>query len=361
MEDYEVLNEFDKMLSEHQSRYMETLSISITNECPLQCKHCIVDANSRKHGFVPEVIPSFMNRLKTYKNLANLKSISVTGGEPFCKKQILKSFSDFCHETNLRLNVITSAYWARDINATELELNRYPNIDHVTLSTDDYHLEHVPFSNIANAIKCCKNMQIGVSLKITGHTQETLSHHPQLSALLDLVDVRTDIIYQNTIPLGRAARIAGINRKITRTIPCMVCVANAPLIREDGDVLPCCSYFVTQGGQNPLTMGNFFKDETAHVFEQIKTNWILHFIRIWGFRELIEEYKESNNDSIMKGDYWESDVCHVCIKAFADQDFGNFVNILSQSLQFRLRVAIALKEYLKDSYAFEWIKSKYTI
>lgn len=355
-----LLDEFELFVTDRQKKYGTLLAFSITNSCPLKCTHCIVNANS----FIDKLSSDDYHRCLTQlKNTDNgINQISVTGGEPFCVPQRLKIFSDFCSDQHISLGVVTSAYWAADFSEALETIKMYHGISHYSISTDQYHLKYVPVSHIKNAYFAAKRFNKKVVIRITGESVASVKQDDNLRNIYDFVTNEKEVVFQRLLPFGRAKSNCQKRFQFTKEPPLLPCFSNAPVIRENGFVEPCCGAIISLQGKHPMVLGNVLNDDLPSILSRIRSNWLFNYIRLWGLHDFIKIIKESELRDKLSEAYLEGDdVCTTCCELFADNDISNFLDNLSNTLAFRLKVAIGLNDYLHDDRALCLVRELYGI
>ncbi len=354
----ESFNDFDNYVTERQMKYGTLLAFSITNSCPLKCEHCIVDANSIDDELSAESLKKCLIDLSEYKLI---NQISVTGGEPFYVPNKLKIFSEFCQESNIELGVVTSAYWASDYEKAYEIISQYPGVTDYCISTDQYHLKYVPLINIKNAYLAAKASNKTVKIRISGETEDTVKTHEILKTVYDIVSDQKEVTFQRIIPFGRAKENCKEHLKFVDEPFALPCCTNAPVVTERGIVEPCCGGIISLKGNHPLVLGDVKIDDLSTILNRSKSKWLLNYIRLWGFTELINEIENSDLKNKLPKSYLENDVCTTCCQLFADQEISDFLNELSQSLEFKLKVAYGMMHYYGDEKPIQIISEAYNL
>lgn len=354
----ESLNDFDSYVTERQKKYGTLLAFSITNSCPLKCEHCIVDANSVNDELTVESLEKCLEDLIYYEPI---NQISVTGGEPFYVPDKLKIFSEFCQKSNIELGVVTSAYWASDYEKAMKTIEQYPGIKDYCISTDKYHVKFVPLANIKNAYLAAKALNKSVKIRISGENEDTVKAHEVLKSVYNIVSDPKDVTFQRIIPFGRAKENCKKHFKFVDKPFALPCCTNAPVVTERGIVEPCCGGIISLKGNHPLVLGDVRTDDLNTILNRAKSKWLLNYIRLWGFTGLINEIEKSDIKDKLPRLYLENDVCTTCCQLFADKEISDFLDNLSQSLEFRLKVAYGMMHYYNDGKPIEIISELYSL
>jgi MoaA/NifB/PqqE/SkfB family radical SAM enzyme len=349
-----LLDKYDSMITSNQKKYGNFIAFSITNSCPLNCDHCITNANSNDMEFT-----SAINYLQCLSQLINInpqiEQIIITGGEPFYKPEKLKIFSNFCSANKLDLAVMTSGYWAFNYdNALEI-INEYSGIKNYCISTDKYHIKYVPIDYIKNAYLAAKSLDKKVSIKITGETNNSLKKKTYLNGIFQFIEDEKDLIFQNLMPIGRAKENCKNEFTYKNEPPHIACTSSIIFIKEDGEVEPCCGPLPLLKTKHHMEFGSILRDDIPTIFRNIKTNWLFNFIRLWGFRDLIGYLRNSDLADRLPNSYvelpnndFENETCIICGTLFADEKISDYLYTISKSLDFRLKVALGMRYYFDD-------------
>lgn len=354
-----TLFEFKNFVEERQKKYGSLLAFSITNSCPLKCKHCIVDANSSYESITDVDYNFYLNQILNLNK--RIEQISITGGEPFYVPEKLKIFERFCSANKIQLGVVTSAYWATSLGKAEEIINKFEGISHYSISTDKYHLKYVSIKSIRNAYLKAKYLGKKIVIRVSGETEESIKYNSELYNIYKFVDKKEEIVFQRLLPFGRAkinCKDSFIYVDKPSHIPCL---SNAPVIRENGIVEPCCGSIISLQGKHPLVLGNVLKDDISNIFLKIKTNWLFNYIRLWGLNDFIEIIEKSHLKNKLPKKYLQDDICTTCCALFSDCEISEYLFNLSNFLSFRLKVALGLYYYLDDVSSLNYIKETYDI
>jgi hypothetical protein len=87
--------------------------------------------------------------------------LTVHGGEPFLFYNILKEIVQNAAKLGIpKVGVITNAYWATDLKTAKQALSELMDagLNHITVSIDTFHQEHVPLERAKTAITTASNL-----------------------------------------------------------------------------------------------------------------------------------------------------------------------------------------------------------
>lgn len=134
------------------------LTIITTNRCNAACSHCIMcSGKGRKETL------TFAQIKKTIDQMRKLSGgnfvLIFTGGEPTLLGEDLFEAIAYADGFGIPSRIVTNAHWAKTPQAAEKMVRtlRECGLFEINISTDDYHVKYVPFSNVKNAWKACHN------------------------------------------------------------------------------------------------------------------------------------------------------------------------------------------------------------
>jgi organic radical activating enzyme len=338
-----ILDEIDELISRRQKNYGTQLTISLTNRCPLQCEHCIVNASYfRGNDLDQDMIRHIGEQLHTLQG--SVKLISVTGGEPFLREYELKLLLKMAHPW-LKIGVVTSGYWARSLNDAIDLVNEYPEISHYNISTDIYHQRFVPLEYIRNAYQAVKSRQKTAVIRFTeGYGSSEIE-----SQLLREIQsfAGNEVAVQDLIPFGRAGQLKQ-QFPYTAQKPPIPCLSDGPLICEDGKVLPCCSALASIKNEHPLILGSVKLHELPVIYKNIHTNTIFQFLRLWGSGRLFQLLKATSLSGLLPKKHLDFNPCYTCAMLFSKPEICEYLTKMALDAEVRLKVASGLWHYFQD-------------
>lgn len=345
----EEWDSLEELAVNRQKKYATLLAFSITNQCPLKCDHCVVDASSVKE--IDEMpIDKFKDLVLQLSDLKGIvEQISITGGEPFVKPEKIKFLSDHACKNGIKVGVVTSAFWARTPEIAQATVDEFSNLYAYAISTDVYHIKYVPLHFIKNAYFAAKNRNKRISIRIAQRYNPSEKEEHILKYVQSFVEDEREITIQNLIPFGRAKKyIQDAGYPWIDKVSCIPCFSNAPVICENGIVEPCCGALLELKDQHPMVLGNVYEDSLKQIYNNIQYNALFHYIRLWGLKDLVSLIENSELKYRLPKHYIQNDPCTACCYLFSDVYISKFLNELSKTLAFRFKVAAGMSYYLDD-------------
>lgn len=221
-----------------------SFAIHVTYACPLTCASCCFSSGPKvKDSLSMECIT------ETIKNIdASLfKMIAFTGGEPFLLGKNLDLAVNMAHSKGLVTRVVTSAYWAKQVQATERRLSelRDAGLDELSISWDDFHEEQsstrVTFDQIYNAYWAAKRLGLTVAVNIV-QAENSRWDAKRVRAELGIDSESNDIVVESPLNItGRAENeLTDVGLRSERFLgPCPY-VLSGPTLSAKKKLLACC-------------------------------------------------------------------------------------------------------------------------
>ena len=176
---------------------LNTLVLSVTYKCPIECKLCGLSCNPRRKE---RMSLAFM--LKTIDEVASyggVPHVTFTGGEPFLLRDDLLQAIERAKHHGMSTRVVTNAYWAKSADKASEIVKRFKDhgLTEINISVDDMHQEHIPIEYVKNAHDACVDHDVFVLLahKALSTSKVTVEYLEEVFGreLLDLLAERDRI------------------------------------------------------------------------------------------------------------------------------------------------------------------------
>ena len=311
--------EVENLIKNNQINWGNEFGISITNQCPLECAHCVRSSESKNN--------SDKISFKKFKQVINeliemqttIKTIRLTGGEPFLIPEKLKLVSEAVEKSEMEASVVTSAFWAKDSMTANKIIEKFPGISEYCISADIFHQKYVPFNQIKIVIRALKNHSKKIRLQMTQNKTPSDEERALMEGIKSLVDKEIklriiDIAYGGRAKLNFDKTQFNFSKDFSK-FPCM---AKIPVLLENGSVIPCCSLLFNVKNSHPLYLGDIFHNSIREIYENASRNALFQHIRLWGFSELIPLIKNSEYSDRLPDSFIEDYPCHICSSLFND-------------------------------------------
>jgi len=120
--------------------------IAITSRCNLKCKHCAVNAGSLQSNDELST-KEFLSFIDQFVSLGGLSAV-ITGGEPFCRKDIL-DVMEYMDESNISFAILTNGTMVSDEAIDTLA--SFKHLEYVQISLDGLKETHDAFRGVAGS------------------------------------------------------------------------------------------------------------------------------------------------------------------------------------------------------------------
>lgn len=331
------------------------LGISITLTCPLKCAHCITNSNP--------YVDSEMNDKEALKYIKEARQaidhISITGGEPFLKRQLLEKLVLEAKKLNYLVSVMTSGYWAINQKVTSRILNRLKTLglDRIGVSLDRYHLPFVKEQNCINIAEAADKLEIPLAVRVIiakddnygKHVEEILSH------------TKAEVHINYLVRVGRACDLEVKEFQVCSHPPKEICeTVTAVDIVPGGDVYACCGPGLYMNKTNPLYLGNAQNENLLDILSRGLNNSYMKVINTRGPYGLFEDLNNNGYGHLIKYRERYTDACQLCLDILNDPDLVSLLeSIYSEKDVRRAQNATQFLKLMNDFKAVERAKEKY--
>ncbi|MEW5951162.1 MAG: 4Fe-4S cluster-binding domain-containing protein [Elusimicrobiota bacterium] len=140
---------------------IKKISVILGKKCGFYCSHCN-SINLKRNLLAHE-----KKRIISEINIKRFKKILFAGGEPFFYvkdiNEILSGIKDLSSKT---IELTTNGYFASTEKKSEKYLKSILKLDSVQMSYDKFHYKFLPYKNIKNLYKACRNLHIKFGIVI---------------------------------------------------------------------------------------------------------------------------------------------------------------------------------------------------
>ena len=187
---------------------MYDLNLVYTYRCNITCRHCISNCGPQRREVMG--VRRARQHVDALAVAKELRTVGVTGGEPFMYHADLVQLMQYVSERyRLPLGVVTNCYWAHSEAAArrKLEPLHAAGLRTITVSCDDYHLEHIDPRCVRNAVACAAGLGIFVTINIVVRQGGSVGKPSVLArlGLLGQIDPdQVELKEYGIIPVGRS-------------------------------------------------------------------------------------------------------------------------------------------------------------
>ena len=227
-----------------------SVGLFLTDRCPVGCAHCSVD--SRPDSPTLSNYKLFEETVGALAERSHLRSIGITGGEPFVERRGLTLAVDKLSAAGKCIVLFTSGVWAKRSVIPSWIRQTIRQTSCIFLSTDAFHSQTVNDEAFSRAVRCISNEGVWLVVQVLERdvdiTIEQLEH-----ALGGNWSDFAELSRISPLPYGRGSSLFSFDEMwaADRFDYCRLAVT--PLIRYDGVVTACCNEEVIMGkGSNRL-------------------------------------------------------------------------------------------------------------
>lgn len=334
---------------ESEIPFLMNIGLFITFQCQVACPHCVVKAGpERKEAMDLETIGDYIIQIAGYRD-GHIRTISLTGGEPFIDIDRLRQVIAMAAHHNLWVSVVTNAFWAESLERATAILEGLPGLSLIAISTDRYHQQAIAFDRVKNAIQAAEFCGIPYDVSLCTENPDDPEHIrilEQVRSVSEMDAIHTAI----TFPAGRALEKLDTAKYVkSDQPPISACsFANSPVIFPDGKVLACIGPVIDIPNKHPLVLGNLGENSLKDILDRAELNPVLHTLRVWGPRKIVELIATSDLKNMLPKEYIADSICQACYMLLNTPAITDHLRALSQDETYAKRVAYARVFYLKE-------------
>ncbi len=325
--------------AEQVACFQDSVTLVYGMACPLRCDFCCHAIE--EYGPVKMRKEDALDWIRQAASLPSLKCLVFTGGEPFVYYQELLEILEATRPLGLPFRIVTSAYWATNLEAAKAKLAplRERGLRELSVSTDPSHQRFVPATYAEHAVSAA--VELGLVAALAGvfwnagmKVEDVVRVPPGVKTISHLA-----------VPVGRGSKRAVTPQEyqlgLERFKGCGRSGSYSITIYPDGEVYPCCS-----GGFNiqaKLSFGNLKRESLGAIVERMHADSYTRLIMSRGFLLLYELTRFKYPEVFAQLPDWSPFVspCQLCAKVHANGG-------LMAALQPVLRYSDALLERLEE-------------
>jgi len=303
---------------------LKVVNFVITNYCNARCRMCANDSDNDPKK-TEEIDPQILNKFLSEKpKTLYIEGINISGGEPFYNFLLLSQIVKLSNEYVDNVIVLSNCFWAKNTIAAKNKLNllKSSGLTRLTISSDFYHSEFVPFSFVDNAIIAANELNIRCNLNCVQRygkkDLDNVCRSLQYSSLLD---------HKDSFPCTPIGRGKNENAFQIQNLPKSRCklILSSLAIKPNGNVYACCG---VGGFTDPLCLGNASSININDAFQSALSDPMIIALAIHGpayFLSLDTRLQKLENEKF-------TGICHLCNTILNDHFYSKIVkdNIDSQ-------------------------------
>lgn len=276
-------------------RFHQLVYVSLTQKCPIACRHCFVESGPRREERLPAA--EFESWIAETARNPGVRAIAFSGGEPFSHPVALKAGLGACLAAQKYSMICSSGYWAGSPDLAQRFLDRYPAFSALWLSTDVFHEEFVPLRYLRIAAEVARTRGADVFFQIVDDDAENSEFMRRFEDAVGFDLAPKDNIY--IAPLARIGRgrelgpneLVQLGNGHTERVPDMPCPwLGAPWVHEDSWMCACPNLDVHQQADHPLKLGKLGVNTFQEISQRASEDWFVQALRVYGPRSLAEKF-----------------------------------------------------------------------
>jgi hypothetical protein len=279
----------------------------------------------------------------------SIRNLILTGGEPFWNMQNLSLISSYAEHSGLSVAAETNAFWASSQESAIDTLQQLPALHSISIGTDLYHQQFIPFSYVQNALWAAKELHRRATVELCTDDPDEEQFKMMIETLLRQVDSPDDVGITQTYSVGRARRLK--NKRIRSSdIPAVPPCSRFgdPVVLPDGRVMACAGPLQLQAEENPLFLGSLQEHSLEEILEGAEMNPVLHIIRIWGPEKLLSLIREYGFDAELPKRQYTGSHCDNCYTLLQNVKVVGILKRILEDQQLRHILAYARMHYLEE-------------
>ena len=307
--------------------FLSKVGLMLTYQCKLACPHCLVKStNDGIEEMSLTLAHQWLDQLSAFKK-GFTSNISLSGGESFCNLPYLLNIATYAYQLGFVVSVNTNAIWATSKEEALRVLQLCFSIQTITVHTNVQQQKQIPFEHVKNAIWAANKLEKSYQIEIDTDNKDSREYHQLMNHILQIASAE-QVNVNYILPMEMMFhQFQNNNNKHSLPPPQAACAkACFPIIYPDGNVIACKGAPTHLPDFHPLFLGNLNRNTLYHIFEKAESNFMLHAIRNWGPKGLVQLIKDSGYSQILPNYYQEDANCNICYKLFAN-------NIICEALK----------------------------
>jgi MoaA/NifB/PqqE/SkfB family radical SAM enzyme len=319
----------------------QVLGLLLTYRCTSICRMCCVDAGPDRKEEMR--IEDAMMLIRQAAEIG-IKTISLTGGEPFlCFEKMLK-ICQYASQLGLEVNVLTNCFWAKSEGTTTKKLRKLKNsgLGKITINADEFHQEFVPLDYVKRCFEVAQRMGLIIELRciVAENTKRMKYFADKIGAL------EKEGLIMNEFPVTPIGRASELDPEILLYSPLMSpCpfVLRLMAVEPNGNLSVCCG---VGGFSPPLIVGNIKKHSLKKLIKEADQNLLYTCLKIYGPQTLLGIMREKSYHPIVASKH--VDRCHVCFDLLSNDKNQSMVQETLKLLKDELSLGKTLFELLDE-------------
>lgn len=288
------------------------LVLIMHRKCNAECSICCFKCGPESHEKLS--LEKMLSYIDQAKNIDDITSISLTGGEPFLEYRSLVQLIKRTTDNGMSASTITNGYWATSYKKAYDRLSelKHYGLKHLNISHDKYHQEYVHSECVKNLLDAALQLGIATTLVMVATKNDSVgSIVNQLGNGL----YGTSLSVSPCLPAGAAADYSDDQFDRLLDVEGLRCVYGRNMVvGYEGTVFPCCSQVIYDTG---LGVGNYEEMSLDEAVSKLENNALLYLLRNEKMDFFINIAK---NDLHIELPEKVVNVCELCSKLFTKEN-----------------------------------------
>lgn len=249
-------------------------------------------------------------------------SIGFTGGEALLLYEEILEMALYAHSLGVPFSLNTNGFWGCDgkVWRARIQKLKEAGLSFIYFSTDRWHQEFVPLADLKEAIRICRELEIGAQMIIveTADSDDLAYVKQELLPEMEWLDIVTT----PALAVGRGCDCLSAESllKTVKAEDACCCFENILQIGNDGYVYMCCSPCAREIPL--LKLGKAGEDSLHRLIRKIMETDALYILLKeglgWFYREAVSIGKNPQPLA--------ASPCQVCLELLGDSGFLNTIS-----------------------------------
>lgn len=302
------------------------LVLLYTYKCTSECDICTFACSpERKEKLEKSVAKRLIEEAKEN----DIRLVGFAGGEPLLFKDEIIELAGYCSSLGIASTITSNCFWGETYEKAlgVVKEMKEAGVNHLKISSDDFHSKVVPYENIKNVLIAAKKMKLKVVIGCT-----SLKNSGRLPGMLKNIQdysLGVNILEQTCYPVGRAAEKFDRDDFLYNLSFTDICRDQGTItIDPDGKAYPCgCMCGMIESRE----LGSIFKMNLCDIIKKAKENKHVEYISQHGIDNYIEYIRENNLP--IKIPQKVVDTCHMCYELFGKKENMPYLDVVIQKIK----------------------------
>lgn len=311
-------------------RLIPTLSMQVTYQCNIECKHCGPYCSPHESDWM--TLDEMKDLIQQAGELGTY-NVVFTGGEPTLLRKKLNTLLRFIRDETpiASTRMVTNGKWAKTYDTAYRKLKEWKaaGLVELNVSCGEFHQEFVPVDRVVNAYCAARDLDYTTVLLGGVFKKEGKSKYPPevykkairvatgeeplpLELMSPYVSKCHGMVTGTAMDYGRGAKYIQKEDMILQSedeIPSMCSdVLTAITVHPNGNTTACCGIMVRQ--ESLLNIGDWRIERLRPMLEKAHQDVILNWIRYLGLKDMKRWLRAKDPDLQFRNEY--ACICDLC-------------------------------------------------